>query len=190
MAKSCGPAKPRGVTWKGAGGCVIVSHSRQELLAHRLDHLPLTRNDFQRLGDVLAQLRQLLRPAARTALRHWDYDALARQMGRKGFAGWPLTLKRLYGLCSRRLLLGCQLIFSRCRFQLFKLKLHLLQQSRLAFRAGAVKLAAQLLDLELEMADQRFRLERSAWALAASARALMSLVSAATRAARSARIMA
>jgi hypothetical protein len=35
-------------------------------------------------------------------------------MGRKGFAGWPLTLERLYGLCLRRLLLGRQLIFSRC----------------------------------------------------------------------------
>jgi hypothetical protein len=25
-----GPAKPRGVTWNGAGGCVIVSQSRHE----------------------------------------------------------------------------------------------------------------------------------------------------------------
>ncbi|WP_200835066.1 hypothetical protein [Phyllobacterium salinisoli] len=30
MAKRFGPAKPRGVTWKGAGGCAIFSHSRQE----------------------------------------------------------------------------------------------------------------------------------------------------------------
>ena len=35
--------------------------------------------------------------------------------------------------------------------------LHLLQQARLALRAGAVKLAPQLLDLELEMTDERFR---------------------------------
>jgi hypothetical protein len=39
-------------------------------------------------------------------------------------------------------------------FQLFKLKLHLLQQSRLALRAAAVKLTAQLLDLKLEIANQ------------------------------------
>jgi hypothetical protein len=26
MAKRLGPAKPRGVTWKGAGGWVIASH--------------------------------------------------------------------------------------------------------------------------------------------------------------------
>jgi hypothetical protein len=30
MAKRLGPAKPRGVTWKGAGGWVIVSQSRHE----------------------------------------------------------------------------------------------------------------------------------------------------------------
>ena len=30
MASRLGPAKPRGVTWNGAGGCVIVSHSRHE----------------------------------------------------------------------------------------------------------------------------------------------------------------
>jgi hypothetical protein len=30
MASRFGPAKPRGVTWKGAGGCVIVSQARHE----------------------------------------------------------------------------------------------------------------------------------------------------------------
>ena len=30
IAKRFGPAKPRGVTWKGAGGWVIVSHCRHE----------------------------------------------------------------------------------------------------------------------------------------------------------------
>ena len=30
MAKRLRPAKPRGVTWKGAGGWVIVSQSRHE----------------------------------------------------------------------------------------------------------------------------------------------------------------
>ena len=41
-------------------------------------------------------------------------------------------------------------------FQFFELKLHLLQQPRRAFRAGAIKLAPQLLNLELEPADERF----------------------------------
>lgn len=30
MARKLGPAQPRGTTWKGAGGCVIISQSRQE----------------------------------------------------------------------------------------------------------------------------------------------------------------
>ena len=30
MASRFGPAKPRGVTWNGAGGCVIFSQSRHE----------------------------------------------------------------------------------------------------------------------------------------------------------------
>ncbi len=30
IASKFGPAKPRGVTWNGAGGWVIVSHSRHE----------------------------------------------------------------------------------------------------------------------------------------------------------------
>ena len=37
----------------------------RELLAHRLDHLPLAGNDLQGLGDVLAQLRQAARRRSR-----------------------------------------------------------------------------------------------------------------------------
>jgi hypothetical protein len=51
--------------------------------------------------------------------------------------------------------LSCQFIFGRSCFQLLKLKLHLLQQPSLALRAAAVNLTTQLLDLELEVADQR-----------------------------------
>ena len=78
-------------------------------------------------------------------------------MIREGLAGRPLALEGLDGLCPRRCLLGPQFILgSRC-LQLFELKLHLFQQARLALRAGAIELAPQLLDLELEMADERFR---------------------------------
>ena len=95
----------------------------------------------------------------------------------------PLALERLHGLRPRRRLLGRQFVFGRRRLQLFELKLHLLEQSRLALRAGAVELAAQLLDLELE------------WAISASVPAFTACARAATasaskRAARSARIIA
>jgi hypothetical protein len=65
-----------------------------ELLAHRLDDLPLARDHLQRLGDVLAQLRQLGRAAAGTALGCGDDDAFARQMLLERFARWAPALKR------------------------------------------------------------------------------------------------
>ena len=40
--------------------------------------------------------------------------------------------------------------------KIFELKLHLLQQPCRAFGTGAIKLAPQLLNLELEPADERF----------------------------------
>ena len=157
----------------------------RELLAHRLDHLPLARNHLQRLGDVLAQLRQLARAAARTALGRGDHDALARQMIGERLARRPLALERLDGLRPRRRLLGRQLILRRRRLQLLELKLHLLQQPRLVLRARAVELAAQLLDLELEMAISASVLERSACAFAASALALAASLALAAALARS-----
>ena len=87
------------------------------------------------------------------------------------FARRPLALERFYGLRPRRRLLGHQLVLGRRRLQLLELKLHLFQQPRLALRASAVKLTAQLLDLQLVVGDQRgfrtgigelgFRLETS-----------------------------
>ena len=137
---------------------MIVSQApARELLAHGLDHLPLSRNHLQRLGDVLAKLRQPVRAAAGTAGRRRDHDALARQVVGERLAGWPLALEGLDGLRSRRRLLGRQFIFGGGCFQFFELKLHLLQQACRAFGTGAIKLAPQLLDLELVVADQRFR---------------------------------
>ena len=53
----------------------LLAVPARELLSHRLDDLPLARDHFQRLGDVLAQLRQLRRSAARTLLRRGDVRA-------------------------------------------------------------------------------------------------------------------
>jgi hypothetical protein len=66
------------------------------------------------------------------------------------------ALERLYRLSPVRSLFGNQLVLSRGHFQIFELKLHLLQKPRLALGAAAVKLPAQLLDLKLEIADQCF----------------------------------
>ena len=84
----------------------------------------------------------------------------------------PLALEGPDGLCLSRRPLG-RLVFG-C-FQLFKLKLHLLQEPCLALRAAAINLATHLLDLELEVTDQCLgRLRRwqpPALALAATASA-------------------
>jgi len=66
-----------------------------------------------------------------------DYDTLARQMVGEWFARRTLALEGLY-----RLRLGChplgrQLVFGCGCVQLFKLKLHLLQEPCLALRAAA-----------------------------------------------------
>src|SRR4029079_18889106 len=58
VASNCGPMKPRGVAWNGAGGWLIFSQSRQELFPHLLDDLEATRDLLQRLVHILADLRQ------------------------------------------------------------------------------------------------------------------------------------
>ena len=58
----------------------LLAFPARELFPHRLDHLPLPRDHLQRLGNVLAQLRQLRRAAAGTAFWCGDDDALAREM--------------------------------------------------------------------------------------------------------------
>ncbi len=70
------------------------------------------------------------------------------------FARRALTLEGLDGLCLSRRPLSRQFVLGCGCFQLFKLKLHLLQEPCLALRAAAVNLATQLLDLELEVTDQ------------------------------------
>ena len=52
---------------RGLGELLAVATG--ELLAHRLNHLPLARNHLQRLGQVFADPRQPLRPAARARRR-------------------------------------------------------------------------------------------------------------------------
>ena len=72
-----------------------------ELLAHRLDDLPLARDHLQRLGHVLAELRQPRTAAGRARARRGNDDALARQMLGKRLPRRPLALE---GGDTRRLL--------------------------------------------------------------------------------------
>ena len=76
-----------------------------KFLSHRLDHLPAPRDNFQCLGDVLAQLGQA-RTTAATACRRAGLDEpLARQVRGEGLARGAIAGKRRYlaGFCSSSL---------------------------------------------------------------------------------------
>ena len=143
------------MAWKGAGGWVIVSQARpREPFPHRLDHLPLARDAFQRLGDRLAQLAQLVRAAAGAGGGSRNNDALARQVVGERLACRLPAGERLDRRGLRGGLFGRQFVLARRRLQLFQLQFQLVQQPRLAFGAHAVEVAAQLLDLQLQIGDE------------------------------------
>ena len=64
----------------------LLAVAAGELLAHRLDHLPLTRHQFQRPGHVFAELAQAIAAAAFTRRRRIDHHPLAGKMIGEGIA--------------------------------------------------------------------------------------------------------
>ena len=125
-----------------------------ELLAHVLDHLPLPRNELQRLGHVLADLAQPAVAAAWAGRRRRIDDALARQMRGQRTARRLAPLERWH-----RDLLGCRQLrrglgLRRILFQVGKLQLKLIEQ-RATLRGLSELLVPQLLDRELELLDQQ-----------------------------------
>jgi len=124
-----------------------------ELLPHRLDHLPLPRHHLQRLADVLAQLREIVGPAARAAHGGGDHHALARQVLGERLARRPTALVRCHQRIPARLRCGF-LVFGGPRLQVLQLQLQLVEQPRLVLRARAVQLTPQLLDRQLQVRDQ------------------------------------
>ena len=128
-----------------------------ELLAHRLDHLPLARNDLQRLGDVLADLRELLRAAAPTGTRRGHHHTLPRQMLGERLAPGPAAAGEPLHLCRPGCrLFGRQFVLGRARLKLVELELQLVEKPLLALRTLAVKRATELLDHQLQGGDLRF----------------------------------
>jgi len=79
-----------------------------ELLAHVLDHLPLPRNELQRLRHVLADLAQPVAPAARAIGRDRIDDTLAWQVLGQRPAGRSPPLERTHLDCLGLSPLGCQ----------------------------------------------------------------------------------
>jgi hypothetical protein len=119
-----------------------------ELLAHVLHDLPLARDHLERLADVLAELGERGRTAARARRRRRDHDPLARQMlGERLARRLPADgALDLLGASRSNGGLGLELVLGGARLQLLELERELLEQGRLALRAPAVELAAKLLD--------------------------------------------
>ena len=131
-----------------------------ELLPHGLDHLPLARDHFERLGDVLAQLDELA-AAARAGARRRDDDPLARQMRRQRGAYRLLAFEALDR--DRGSLrgggFGGQFVLGRRRFQLLELELQLIEMA--GALGGLPELVALVLgDHQLEMSDHRLGARR------------------------------
>jgi hypothetical protein len=134
-----------------------------ELLAHDLHDLPLPRHHFEPLGHVLTELGEPVRATAATGPRAGHDHALARQMRRERLARGPSTREgaNLRGLAARgHSLLGRNLVLGRRRFELLELKLHLVDEPRLALVARSKQVALELLDHQPKMHDQRFRARR------------------------------
>jgi hypothetical protein len=135
VASSLGPMKPRGVAWNGAGGCVMVWQARHENFSRTVSisfHRP--RHDLQRLGHVLAQLRQLGRSATRAARRRGKDNPLAFNILGERLTGRPLARERADRLRLLGRLFSRQLVLGRRCFRLLQLQLKLIEQPLLAPR--------------------------------------------------------
>ena len=127
-----------------------------ELLAHVLDHLPLARNELQRLGHVLADLAQCRAAAARAGRGRRIDDPLARQMLGQRPASRPAPFERRHRhlLARRRGHLRRRLGLRGIRLQIGQLQLELIEQ-RTTLRGLAEPLVPELPDRELELLDQQ-----------------------------------
>ena len=133
----------------------LLARPAGELLAHRLDHLPAARDNLQRLGHVLADLRQLLRTAARARCRRRNNHPLARQVRGKRLAARTAAGEPLHLRGVGRGTLGRQLVLRRARLELVELEFKLIQQALFALRALPVQLPPELLDRQLQEGDLR-----------------------------------
>ncbi len=78
-------------------------------------------------------------------------------MRRKRFARWAFALRLRRAARLDRSFLGQKLVLGCGGLQFFELKLHLLQEPRLALRADAVKRPPQLFDFTPEVSDHCVR---------------------------------
>ena len=157
IASRLGPARPRGIAWCGAGGCVMASQARQ------LNFSRTVCTTFHCLGTTssvsVTSSPSLTRSAATTAgagLGRGQHDPLARQVGRQRR---PLGLAAGEGAHRGIAVVGFALarVLARRCLHLLQLQFQLIQQVAAPFRGLAVPLSTQLRDQQLQMFDLGFR---------------------------------
>jgi len=135
----------------------LLARPARELLAHVLDHLPLARDELQRLGHILAELVQNA-AAAWTGARPRIDDALARQMlgQRPARRLAPMESLNLDLLARRRLRrhLRRSFGFGGVLLHVGEPQLQLLEH-RTPLRGLSEPLVPQLGDRELHLLDQQ-----------------------------------
>ena len=133
----------------------LLAIAAGELLAHRLDHLPLTGLQLQRPRHVLAELAQAMAAAAFACRRRIDHHALAGKMLWKRIALGALARKSAHGRCVGDSLFRRKLVCRGAGLRLFECQRQLVDQTRRALRLLSVNLALQLGDPQLLLRDQR-----------------------------------
>jgi hypothetical protein len=108
----------------------FLTVAARELLAHRFDHLPLTRHRFQRPGHVFAELAQAIAAAAFARRRRIDHHPLAGEMLGERLALGALAYKSAYRRRLRDSSFRRQLVFCGLSFQLFERQRQLGDQPR------------------------------------------------------------
>ncbi len=153
QARAC-EATGDGVEWSRRLADLLAGPAA-ELLTHVLGNEHLPRHHVERLGDVLADLRELVAAAAQAAGRRGMHDAPAGQM-----IGEIPPRRRPPQMASHRIgPLRFGLCLARFRDHVFELQFQLIEQALAALRARAVYLALHLRDHQSKVLDQGFRTE-------------------------------
>ena len=150
-----GVAHPRGTTWNGAGGCVIVSQSRHETFSRTVWTI------FHALGITssvsVTSLPSLDRREPPQAGQEYGAGMTTRSRGR--CAGERLSDRTLpledSDARPGRGGSGREIVLAGVGLEILKLQLHLLEQAAAALGAGAILLAPEPGDLKLEVRDHR-----------------------------------
>jgi hypothetical protein len=130
----------------------LLAGAAAELLAHMLGHKQLPRHHVERLGDILADLRELAAAAAWARGRRRVNDAPARQVIGEVPARAVLP-RKASNLGAGCLGLGRILCGGRCQF--LQLQLQLIEQPLATLGARTEQLALHLGDHQLKVLDQR-----------------------------------